>query len=99
MWSTSFLVLFVFCFFESGLSINWQPAYKGKWAHDCDFPGNDIRVIYNVAGEQATSLCDNFAGCTHFTWNKGTLFMKGNTGRTAVPVSGGGPVTCGYLGK
>jgi hypothetical protein len=97
MWSTSFLVLFVFCFIESGLSFNWKPAYKGQWSNNCDYPGNDIRVIYNVGAEQGTSLCDNFAGCTHFTWNKGTLFLKGNSRPYAVKASG--DVICGFLGK
>ncbi len=100
MWSTSFLVLFVFCLIESGLSVNWQPASNGKWAYDCDFPGNDIRQYYNVGAEQSTSLCDNFAGCTHFTWNKGTLFLKGNTVPSAVDLKPTrGEITCGYLGK
>jgi hypothetical protein len=94
------LALFTVCLIQTNeAKIEWQKAYKGYWAYNCDYPGDDIRVIRNVGAEKATTLCDQFAGCTHFTWNAGTLFLKGLGNRPSAQFyEASGDVICGYLG-
>ncbi len=36
----------------------------------------DYKQVYNAKGEQCDPLCAQDPRCTHFTYNKGTCFLK-----------------------
>jgi hypothetical protein len=67
-------------------------VWNGNWAHDCDFPGNDLKSAA-ISGELCGQTCYETEGCSHFTWSKhkgGTCWLKkGNVGKaSAVPSNG-----------
>jgi len=45
------------------------------YAHDCDFFGKDLVQVSSLL-PSCGGLCVDAMGCTHFTWNKGTCFLK-----------------------
>ena len=47
-----------------------------KWAHSCDYHGSDIDTTQSTTPDQCGQKCVNNDGCTHFTWNSGTCFLK-----------------------
>jgi len=58
-------------------AFRWKIGSGGRvyYALDCDFYGKDL-VRYLTRGKDCGGLCANTRGCTHFTWNKGTCFLK-----------------------
>jgi hypothetical protein len=55
----------------------WKNGNAAIWNRDCDFPNmGDYRQEYNTKGEQCDPLCGQDPQCTHFTYNKGTCFLK-----------------------
>lgn len=81
---------------ECASAINWQ----GNWAHDCDFPGNDLKRERSD-GDQCSTKCRQTSCCTHYSWTNyegGTCFMKKNSVSkgNAVPKQGS-KIVCGVL--
>ena len=55
----------------------WKHGASAIWNWDCDFPHmGEYKQVNNVRGEQCDPLCRDDARCTHFTYNKGTCFLK-----------------------
>ena len=69
--------------------------WNGNWAHDCDFPGNDLKYVA-IKGELCGQTCYDTKECTHFTWSNYTCWLKkGNVGKEiAVPSKG---AVCGVI--
>ncbi len=52
-----------------------QIQWNGNWAMGCDFIGNNLTNA-KTKGEDCSSKCKMTNGCTHYTWNGGTCWMK-----------------------
>ncbi|KAG4077514.1 hypothetical protein HA402_002941 [Bradysia odoriphaga] len=44
--------------------IDWN---KDNWAKNCDFKGNDLKIVHTSADE-CGRRCATTSGCTHYTW-------------------------------
>ncbi len=70
-----FLIINFLSFDLIQCSIHWN---GNKWAHACDFKGNDLSNV-QIPPEQCGGKCAKTHRCTHFTWSKwngGTCWMK-----------------------
>lgn len=77
--------------------INWQSEKGGRWAVNCDFPGNDISTE-DISMQQCGMACNEMAECTQYTWSgysKKCILKNGSN--EAVAVEHGG--ICGYSDK
>jgi len=76
-------------------SVEWL---NGNWAHDCDFPGNDLKSVAS-SGESCGQTCYETEGCSHFAWSKhkgGICWLKkGNVGKANAVWNKG--AVCGVL--
>jgi hypothetical protein len=57
---------------DRGGSVNWN---GNDWALNCDFKGQDMSNV-SVSTQQCGPTCLSTYGCTHFTYNGGTCWMK-----------------------
>lgn len=62
-------VVFILLAFVGNLSaIRWHDAgIDTRWAHDCEFIGNDITSQHSP-GNRCGPLCVSNPVCNHFTW-------------------------------
>ena len=76
-------------------AFDWQSGTNGqvRWAHNCDFQGNDI-ASQGSSGEDCGGLCVSNQQCTHFTHWNGVCYIKRAYYPTAVDLNGG---TCGWV--
>ena len=82
-------------------TLNVTLSWNGyKWAHSCDFNGNDLSHI-TAKSEDCDEQCFGTAGCTHFTWtrfNDGTCFMKqGNVSQADAVRTDDSSMICGII--
>lgn len=63
----------------SAAAFSWRTAGTTRWAHGCDWVGNDIGST-RVAGARCNGVCDRVRACSHLAWTTyrgGTCWLKG----------------------
>lgn len=66
--SFCWITFLLFTFVGNVIAIRWNDAGTDtRWAHDCDFVGNDINS-QRSSGERCGPLCESNPFCNHFTW-------------------------------
>jgi hypothetical protein len=87
-------IFFAIFLFSCASAIDWT---SGNWAFGCDFVNNDLAYV-NGRGEDCSGSCSLYPHCTHYTWNRGTCYLKsGFVSRgNAIPISDHS-VVCGII--
>lgn len=63
----------------SAAALSWRTSGATRWAHGCDWAGNDIGST-RVAAARCGGACDRVRACSHFAWTAyrgGTCWLKG----------------------
>ena len=58
---------------ETGAEFKWRHSEDNRLivADDCDYPSNDLAVIYNLESiNDCGKRCLTYPECTHFIWNR-----------------------------
>jgi hypothetical protein len=80
--------------------VQWHFNGIYSWAFDCDFKDNNFTYQKTNVGECGRS-CAHITGCTHFTWNSGSCWMKSGsvTRSDAYVITDIKSIICGIIGK
>ena len=74
--------------------IVWQP---GNWAKGCDWPRHEFETEETLS-VSCSEECRKTPGCSHYTWNSGTCYMKsGPVNQSEATSSGDDGDICGFL--
>ncbi len=94
------IILLFLSAIASVLAYNWQNGGAGViWGQDCDFRWGDIYTKPSSAA-QCGPICVSDGRCTHFTWFRGTCWVKDFNGKNDFVIAHGLPGgVCGWINR
>ena len=93
------LVFLLATMISSVAAYNWQSGAKNvMWARGCDFWVSDFSSVANSPPEKCGDHCADDPQCTHFTWWRGTCYLK-HTDSSATAWPSNNSAVCGWVNR